>query len=90
LKTSEEVYIYFKQEAYDDLSCVSNIKNIDRSLDILLAEEDYEKFKNFEDKLELNINSCNNLKSQLNGKVKFIPVVPFSYWGVGVRKDLQN
>jgi hypothetical protein len=42
------------------------MNNMDRSLDILLAEEDFEKFKNFQDKLELNINACANLKSQLN------------------------
>ncbi len=26
----------------------------------------------------------------IKGKVKFIPVVPFSYWGIGVRKDIHN
>ena len=65
-KTTEGAYIYLKNSASDTLSCAYTSKDINSMMELMLAEGDFERLKNFNEKQDLNINNCENLKAQIN------------------------
>ena len=61
-KSSEGSYIYIKNPVGDKFSCAKTAKNYNSMIELVLAGEDFDKMKNFNEKQELNFNICANLK----------------------------
>ena len=65
-KTTEGAFIYIKNSAVDKFPCTKQTKDYNSMIELVIAGEDFDKMKNFNEKQELNYNICANLKAQIN------------------------